>query len=329
MGDDRLSEHPKPMELLNICLRDDLQPSLGVHSRGMPETSWEHTWTSAPPDPMRPGTPLRGSSAEPMGMVASPSQGDPRQSQGTSTQVVFWAGILQAQMCVLDLEEELEKTEGLRAGLRSCLPMAPVDPRPFSCSPTSPQDLGLCPGPPVGEASGEDSSGPEGEDQDLVWPGKETPASSLEWDAEEESVFFDNPLFLESPCSDSAPGARFSWGPPDTCVAMRPDSPHTLEPPVQVPGSRAPWWLGEDLDGGDSMADSSGHTTPPFPVPTYKSHSWDTVDTTDQAPTALPGQRNNEVSQAWEPTQGCVWGYGRLGLTLHSEVTGTRTLFRC
>lgn len=298
MGDDRLSEHPKPMGLLNICLRDDLQPSLGVHPRGMPEPSWEHTWASAPPDPTRPGTPPRGSSAEPMGLVAGPSQGDPRQSQGTSTQVVFWAGILQAQMCVLDLEEELEKTEGLRAGLRSCLPMAPADLCPFSCSPTSPQDLDLCPGPPVEEASGEDSSGPEGEDQDLVWPGEGTVGSSLEWDAEEESVFFDNPLFLESPCSDSALGARFSWGPPDTCMAMRPDSPHTLEPPVLVPGSGAPWWLGEDPDGGDSMADSSGHTTPPFPVPTYKSHSWDMVDTTDQAPTAPPGRRNSETTLA-------------------------------
>ncbi|KAM5253695.1 PH and SEC7 domain-containing protein 4 isoform 11-T27 [Hipposideros larvatus] len=245
MGDDRLSEHPKPMGLLNICLRDDLQPSLGVHPRGMPEPSWEHTWASAPPDPTRPGTPPRGSSAEPMGLVAGPSQGDPRQSQGTSTQVVFWAGILQAQMCVLDLEEELEKTEGLRAGLRSCLPMAPADLCPFSCSPTSPQDLDLCPGPPVEEASGEDSSGPE-----------------------------------------------------DTCMAMRPDSPHTLEPPVLVPGSGAPWWLGEDPDGGDSMADSSGHTTPPFPVPTYKSHSWDMVDTTDQAPTAPPGRRNSETTLA-------------------------------
>lgn len=317
MGDDRLSEHPKPVGLCNTYLGDDLQPPLGVHPRGMPEPSWEHTWVSAPIDPMRPGTPPRGSSAEPMDLGAGPPQGVPRQSQGTSTQVVFWAGILQAQMCVLDLEEELEKTEGLRAGLRSCLPMVPADVPPFSSSPVNPRDLGLRPSPPVEEASGEDSSGPEGEDQDLVWPGEGTPGSSLEWGAEEESVFFDNPLFLESPCSDTAPGACFSWGTLDTCFAVGPDSPHTLEPPVLVPGGGASWVLGEDPDGGDSMADSSGHTTPPFPVPTYKSHSWAAVDTTDQAPTAPPGWADSEVSQIWEPMQGCAWGHGRQGLALY------------
>ncbi|XP_032956784.1 PH and SEC7 domain-containing protein 4 isoform X6 [Rhinolophus ferrumequinum] len=308
MGDDRLSEHPKPMGLLNICLEDDVQHPPGVHPKGTPEPSWEHTWASAPADLTRPGAPPSGSNAEPMDLGASPSLGDPRQNQGTSTQVVFWAGILQAQMCVLDLEEELEKTEGLRAGLRSCLPMAPADLPPFSCSHASPRDLGLLPSPPVEEVSGEDSSGPDGEDQDLVWPGKGMPGSSLEWGAEEESVFFDNPLFLESPCSDSASGARFSWGTPDACAAMGLDNPHTLEPPVLAPGDGAPWGLGEDPDGGESIADSSGHTTPPFSVPTYRSHSWAVVDTTDQAPTAPPGDSEALPSAVgWHTEQGPSW----------------------
>ncbi|XP_032956781.1 PH and SEC7 domain-containing protein 4 isoform X3 [Rhinolophus ferrumequinum] len=318
MGDDRLSEHPKPMGLLNICLEDDVQHPPGVHPKGTPEPSWEHTWASAPADLTRPGAPPSGSNAEPMDLGASPSLGDPRQNQGTSTQVVFWAGILQAQMCVLDLEEELEKTEGLRAGLRSCLPMAPADLPPFSCSHASPRDLGLLPSPPVEEVSGEDSSGPDGEDQDLVWPGKGMPGSSLEWGAEEESVFFDNPLFLESPCSDSASGARFSWGTPDACAAMGLDNPHTLEPPVLAPGDGAPWGLGEDPDGGESIADSSGHTTPPFSVPTYRSHSWAVVDTTDQAPTAPPGDSETPLADGLNPAvshvdKASIWEKGPVG----------------
>lgn len=246
---------------------------------------------------------------EPLGPGAGPSQGGPRQNQSTSTQVVFWAGILQAQMCVLDLEEELEKTEGLRAELRSCLPTAPADLPPFSCSLASPRDSGLLSGPPVEEASGEDSSGPEGEDQDPVWLGEGTPVSSLDWGAEEERLFFNNPLFLESPCSDSASGPRFSWGVPDP-ADVRPDSPQTLEPPV--PGRGEPWGQDDDPDSGDSTSDSSGHTTPPFPVPAYKPHSWAVVDATPRTPAAPPGWGNSEVSGALETNPGeCGRGHGR------------------
>lgn len=300
MGDDRLSEPPKPMGLLNIYLGDDLQLPPGVHSRGPPEPPQEHTWASDPSGPTSADASPRGPSMEPTSPEAGPSQGAPRQSQSTSTQVVFWAGILQAQMCVLDLEEELEKTEGLRAELRSCLPTAPADLPPF-CSLASPRDSGLHPGPPVEEASGEDSSGPEGEDQDPAWLGEGTPVSSLDWGAEEESLFFDNPLFLESPCSDSASEPRFSWGLPDS-ADVRPDSPQTLEPPV--PGCGVPWGQGNDPDSGDSTSDSSGHATPPFPVPAYKPHAWALVDAARRTPAAPPGWGSSEVSGALETGPG-------------------------
>lgn len=306
MGDDRLSEHPGPVEFLNIYLGDNLQPHPGeppsepCSCPAPPAPFREQTGASDPSDSTgRRDAPPRGSSAEPGGL------GSPRQSHSTSTQVVFWAGILQAQMCVLDLEEELEKTEGLRAELRSCIPKAPADLAPLSSGPARPRDSGLQPSLPVEEASGRGSSRPEGEDQVPASPGKGTPSSSPEWGAEEESLFFDNPLFLESPCSDtSAPGVRFTWGYPDSCADVRPESPQTVEPPLPTDGG--PWEPGDEPDCGDSLAGSGGCITPPFPVPAYKPHSlsWATpdTDTVDQAPTAPPGWGQSEVSWALEPT---------------------------
>ncbi|KAK2502952.1 hypothetical protein MC885_012957 [Smutsia gigantea] len=302
MGDDRPSEHPKPVEFLNICLGDNLLTPPGAPCRevcGLPKPCREKTWASGPPDSTRQDAPPGGSSAEPARLGSGSSQGGPRQSQSSSTQVAFWAGILQAQMCVLDLEEELEKTEGLRAQLRCCLPTAPADLTTFHSSPAGLEDLGLHPSAPEREASGEDSSGPEGESQNPVWLRKGVPDSSPEWGAEEESVFFDNPLFLESPCSDaSCSGAHFSWGFPDSLADVRtgPQSPQTLEPPV--PGGRVPWELGNELDLGDSTAGSSGHTTPPFPMPVYKPHSLSgaQVDATKGAPAALSGRGEHQPS---------------------------------
>lgn len=283
-----------------------------------PEPFREQTWApdSSDSTQRRDASP-RGSSTEPEGLGSGSSQGDPRQSHSSSTQVMFWAGILQAQMCVLDLEEELEKTEGLRAELRSCIPKAPADLPPFSSSLASPLDSGLHPGPPMEEALGEDSNRPEEENQARVSTREGTPSSSPEWGAEEESVFFDNPLFLESPCSDtSAPQARFSWGYPDSCADMRPESPQILEPPFLT--GRVPWGLGDEPDSGESMADSSGHTTPPFPVPTYKSHSssWAAPDTTHQASTAPPSWGESEVS----------WALGTDPEVVHGDTEGQALL---
>ncbi|XP_054431517.1 PH and SEC7 domain-containing protein 4 [Pteronotus mesoamericanus] len=315
MGDERLSEHPEPMEVLNTYLGDNLQPHPGVHPRETsshldpPKPLPEQPWPSDPPDSMRQDAAPPGPGAEPQGLGSPSPQRGPQQSQSTSTQVVFWAGILQAQMCVLDLEEELEKTEELRAGLRSCIPRAPADCPPFSSSLASPLDSGLHPSPPTQEASGEDCHRPEGENQASGRPGKETPGSSPEWGAEEESTFFDNPLFLGSPCSDTgAPRKHFSWRCPDSCADGKPESPQTLEPPL--PGGRVPGGLGDEPDSGDSMDDSSGHTTPPFPVPTYKPHSSSraALDTTHPAPAAPPGLGESEASLATslDPAACCV-----------------------
>nr|XP_023412783.1 PH and SEC7 domain-containing protein 4 [Loxodonta africana]XP_023412784.1 PH and SEC7 domain-containing protein 4 [Loxodonta africana]XP_023412785.1 PH and SEC7 domain-containing protein 4 [Loxodonta africana]XP_023412786.1 PH and SEC7 domain-containing protein 4 [Loxodonta africana] len=322
MGDDRLSDHTTSTEFHNIYSGDDLQPSPGVPLRELssqPESSGpcgEQIWAFEPSDSRGQDAP-RGPDAQPMHLESCSSQGEyrqrttppgspgdshplgsPQQSQSTSAQVMFWAGILQAQMCVLDLEEELEKTEGLRAELRCCLPTAPVDLPPFPSSAASPQDSGLHPrSPPMEEDLGEDSSGPQGESRG--WSREGTPGSSPEWGTEEESLFFDNPLFLESPCSEtSSSRERFSWEFPDTLVDERtgPGSPQTQETPLA--GGGVPWQLGSEPDLGDGTDDSSGHTTPPFPVPIYKVHSlfWATGDATEGAPAALLGQAESENS---------------------------------
>uniref|UniRef100_A0ABI7W1C0 Pleckstrin and Sec7 domain containing 4 n=1 Tax=Felis catus TaxID=9685 RepID=A0ABI7W1C0_FELCA len=343
MGDDSLSEHPKPMEFLSLSLGDDLRPCPGADLRETcghpdpPEPCAEQTWSSEPPDSTKPDAPPGASGAEPVHLGSGSSQGgprhkaappgsprsshplgSPRQSQSTSTQVMFWAGILQAQMCVLDLEEELEKTEGLRAELRCCIPTAPVELPAFPSSPAGPRGSGLHPSLPTEEASGRDSSGPEGENPKPVWPREERPDSSPEWGAEEESVFFDNPLFLESPCSDtSASGAGFSWGFSDSRTDGRPEPqyPQTLEPPL--PEGGVPWELGSEPDLGVGTADRSGHTTPPFPVPTYKPHffSWAVADTTEGTPEAPSGCGESEAlpsPEGWQTEEGPSWPRGPL-----------------
>ncbi|KAL0620092.1 PH and SEC7 domain-containing protein 4 [Plecturocebus cupreus] len=319
MGDYGLSDHSQSMEILNLYLGDNVQPHPGECPRetcghqDLPEPCGEQTWAAKTPESTRQDAPPWGSDVELTDLggcsaqgehrqsAASPGSpgnshllGSPQQNRSTSTQVVFWAGILQAQMCVLDLEEELEKTEGLKAGLRCCLPSPPAD---------LPRDTGLHSSPPEEEDSGEDSSEPEGEGQ--AWLRERTPDSSPQWGAEEDSMFFSNPLFLESPCSEnSASGERLSWGASDfhAGVRMGPESPVTLEPPV--PGDMVLWELGSEPDLGDSAA-TSGCRTPPFPAPVYKPHSicWASVTAAEGAPAAPPAQGQGEAPPSPEGWQ--------------------------
>uniref|UniRef100_A0A8C6W5K2 PH and SEC7 domain-containing protein 4 n=1 Tax=Nannospalax galili TaxID=1026970 RepID=A0A8C6W5K2_NANGA len=312
MGDNRPSD-PLSMEFLNNYLGDNLQSCPGACPRemcgnqGSPEPCQGHTRAFDPPETTKPDAYHHGGSGvEPVHLGSCPFQEEPRQTpassgtlgdncplgsppqnQSSSTQVVFWAGILQAQMCVLDLEEELEKTEGLRAGLRCCLPSPPKDfPGGVSLSSSLPKE---------DEDSGDDGSGPEGENQ--TWPRGETPGSSPEWGAEEESIFFDNPLFLESPCSDtSAGGECFSWGFSDSHPDMRywPDSRQTLESPL--PEGTGLWELGREPDVESDTSDHGGCATPPFPVPSYKTHPCWASEATEGPPTTPPAQEEGEAS---------------------------------
>lgn len=296
------------MEFLNICLEDNLQPCpeaypSEIHGHpGPSEPCQEHTWPFDPPESARPDAHHGNSGVEPThlgncleqgeakqapaslrSLEENSSLGSPQQNQSSSTQVVFWAGILQAQMCVLDLEEELEKTEGLRAGLRCCIPPPSKD---FL------GDVGLSPSQPKeDEDSEDDSSGPEEENQ--TWPREKIPGSSPEWGAEEDSIFFDNPLFLESPCSDtSTEGECFSWGYPNSHPDMKTwhQSSQTLDSPLQE-GSGFQR-QGNELDLGSNTADYGGYSTPPFPVPSYKMHPCLTLGSTEGTHTVPPDQEN-------------------------------------
>ncbi|XP_048208343.1 PH and SEC7 domain-containing protein 4 [Perognathus longimembris pacificus] len=295
MGDRRVSGQPQPADLLNTCSGDDLQPCPGACPRdpgshpGPPEPHGQRTWPLGPPESAGPGAPHGGSGVEssssrgePLG-CSRPRGCAPQGRSSSSTQVVFWAGILQAQMCVLDLEEELEKTEGLRAELRCCLPPPP------------PQlHAGLSALPPAEEDFREESS--ESEEENQAWPGADTPGSSLEWGAEEESVFFDNPLFLESPRPDtSAAGDCSAWGLPDSQASVRawPTDPHT--PPSPPPGRAVSPEPGSGPRVESSSTSSSGRSTPPFPVPSYKSHPfcWAAQAPTGGASAASSGEEED------------------------------------
>lgn len=301
-----MGDHLRPMECLNICLEDNLQPCpeaypSEIHGHpGPSEPCQEHTCPFDPPESARPDAPhgnygvesthlenclvqvqARQASASLRSLEDNSSLGSPQQNQSSSTQVVFWAGILQAQMCVLDLEEELEKTEGLRAELRCCIPPPSKDLL---------GDEGLSPSrPEEDEDSGDDSSGPEEENQ--TWPREKIPGSSLEWGAEEDSIFFDNPLFLESPCSDtSTEGECFSWGYPNSHPDMKTwhQSPQTLDSPLQK--GTGLWRQENELDLGSDTADHGGCSTPPFPVPSYKMHPCLALGSTEGDPTVPPDQ---------------------------------------
>lgn len=309
MGDNRPSDHPTPREFLNIRLEDNLQPYPGTcpdEIRGHPgpsEPCQEQSWPFDPPESTRRDAHLGSSDAEPARLGSYSFQGEtrqtpaspqptgdscssesPQQNQSSSAQVVFWAGILQAQMCVLDLEEELEKTEGLRAELRCCIPPPSKD---FL------GDVGLSPSlPKKDEDSGDDGGEPEEENK--AWPRGQTPGSSPEWGAEEDSIFFDNPLFLESPESDtSTEGECFSWGYPDSHPEMKSHSPQALDSSLQE--GTGLWRPESELDLGSNTADHSGCATPPFPVPSYKLHPCLALGSTEGAPTVPPDQEG-EVS---------------------------------
>ncbi|KAM6202371.1 PH and SEC7 domain-containing protein 4 [Rhynchocyon petersi] len=327
MGDDRISDHPKSTEFLHLYLGDNLQPSPGVslEPAGQPESHGlcpEQTWAFDVPESGKQDTPTllesepslldtwsfqgghQQRTTPPRSPGDSHSLGSPQPNQNSSAQVMFWAGILQAQMCVLDLEEELEKTEGLRAELRCCVPISPVDLPTFPTNPASPKDSGCQSRSPLTEKdAGEDSSESEGES--TTWPRERTPSSSLEWDAE-ESLFFNNPLFVESPCSEtSASGECFSWITPDILEDER-TRPETLEaqraPP---PAGGVPREPRRELDLRENTDDSSGHTTPPFPVPVYRVHSlsWATEGATEGACAGLLGQAASEIMPCPEGCQ--------------------------
>ncbi|XP_044515279.1 PH and SEC7 domain-containing protein 4 [Gracilinanus agilis] len=203
-------------------------------------------------------------------------EGNLRDSQNNSTQVTFWAGILQAQMCVLDLEEELEKTDVFREELRRCIP-SPMELPNFSPSGQASQDQGTGPRSlHMADDSSQDSSGPEEDQREIQ---QEDPLGSpVEWGEEEESLFFDNPLFLESPTSVTGAPEESSWSLPvsdgeERTEHCRFESETQWTQRSLLEGRGGSW---DPENEPESVADPDRETDPLHPVPTYKLHyqSW-------------------------------------------------------
>ncbi|KAM9061810.1 PH and SEC7 domain-containing protein 4 [Sarcophilus harrisii] len=210
----------------------------------------------------------------------SPSSPRERLRSGNnSTQVMFWAGILQAQMCVLDLEEELEKTDVFREELRRCIP-SPMELPNFSPSGRDSQDHSAGPrSSHVADDSEEDSGGPEEEYR--TSPRDDPLSSPVEWGEEEESLFFDNPLFLESPTSVTSTPDENSWSFPvphgeerTEQGSLEPET-HWTQRPLLEEGDSS-WTLENKPNSVTEASDPDRETDSLYPVPTYKLHyqSW-------------------------------------------------------
>ncbi|XP_074054183.1 PH and SEC7 domain-containing protein 4 [Macrotis lagotis] len=202
-----------------------------------------------------------------------------RESQNNSTQVKFWAGILQAQMCVLDLEEELEKTDVFREELRRCVP-SPMKLPDFSPRGQESQDQDIGPRlSHIADDSEEDCN--ELEKGHRESPQDECLSSPVEWGEEEESLFFDNPLFLESPTSVTSVPEEVSWSFP---VSYGEERTEQGRPEIKTK------WIHRSLDKEEESScdqenrpdsvfgipDNGRETDPFYSVPTYKLHyqSW-------------------------------------------------------
>ncbi|XP_072492890.1 PH and SEC7 domain-containing protein 4 [Notamacropus eugenii] len=230
-----------------------------------------------------------------------------RDSQNNSTQVMFWAGILQAQMCVLDLEEELEKTDVFREELRRCIP-SPVELPRFSPHGQDSQDQGISSRSlHMAADSEEDSSGPEEEPREVSQI--EPLSSPVEWGEEEESLFFDNPIFLESPTSVTSAHDEPFWSFPVSDGEERTEQ-GSLQPETQwtqrslLEEGRGSWSLENKPESVVEVADPSRETDLLYPVPTYKLHyqSWVKQDCPKlPTPVSIPVEETLSVQDSHTP----------------------------
>ncbi|XP_027701530.1 PH and SEC7 domain-containing protein 4 [Vombatus ursinus] len=278
-----LPSHPQSMGYHLPHLGENLQPVSGEPPRGVyepaevPGPCMDQTWVFGPANQ---DVSSANNSPQMLPLAehylrsnrdASPSsprerRHSGRDSQNNSTQVMFWAGILQAQMCVLDLEEELEKTDVFREELRRCIP-SPIEPPSFSPRGQNSQDQGI--------DSGEDSSGPEEEPREF--PQDQPLSSPVEWGEEEESLFFDNPLFLESPTSVTSAHEEPCWSFAVLEGEERSEQ-ERFEPEIQwtqtslLKGEEDSRNLENKPESVAGVADPDREPDPLYPVPTYKLH---------------------------------------------------------
>uniref|UniRef100_F6TUY9 PH and SEC7 domain-containing protein 4 n=1 Tax=Monodelphis domestica TaxID=13616 RepID=F6TUY9_MONDO len=276
-----IPKYPEAMGYHLTHIGENLQQAPGDPPRGVyepPEVPVDQTWVVDPQCLANQDVP-RILNASPDSLREHLHSKNLRDSQNNSTQVTFWAGILQAQMCVLDLEEELEKTDVFREELRRCIP-SPMELPNFSPSGQASQDQSTGPRSLyMVDNSSQDSSGPEEDQREIQ---QDDPLGSpVEWGEEEESLFFDNPLFLESPTSVTGAPEESSWSLPvsdgeERTEHCRFESETQWSQRSLLEGRGGSWDPENKPESVVGVADPGKETDPLYLVPTYKLHyqSW-------------------------------------------------------
>ncbi|EMP26279.1 PH and SEC7 domain-containing protein 4 [Chelonia mydas] len=190
------------------------------------------------------------------------------EEKNDAAQALFWAGILQAQLCVLDLQGELEKQEEPVAELSSWS-RGPEDAQ--SCAPTA-QGLPISWEPLDERATGASDS----DDGQEAGPGRqeEESLSSEEEEGEEEEeqcLFYNNPLFQESlgPTGPSPSDGPALWSTAEGYHAGSSDETYRAPQDEPVSGSQREEVLWCPLAEAD---EPGAEDEVPCDVPAYTMH---------------------------------------------------------
>ncbi|CAM4685490.1 unnamed protein product [Lepidochelys olivacea] len=187
------------------------------------------------------------------------------EEKNDAAQALFWAGILQAQLCVLDLQGELEKQEEPVAELSSWS-QGPENAQ--RCSPTA-QGLPIS-WEPLDERATAASDSDDGQE---AGPGRqeEESLSSEEEEEEEQCLFYNNPLFQESPCptGPSPSDGPALWSTAEGYHAGSSDETHRAPQDEPVSGSQREEVLWCPLAEAD---EPGAEDEVPCDVPAYTIH---------------------------------------------------------
>ncbi|XP_030057563.1 PH and SEC7 domain-containing protein 4 [Microcaecilia unicolor] len=148
-----------------------------------------------PPKVEEPGT----SHDQPQGAHGEPTKIDnsenPKMGKHESAQEMFWAGILQAQLCMLDLQDEIDKQGDLKEPSRNLFQNLEEIPKSVPAVTDFRIDKNALLIEEEDEVADENNDDDDEEsDEERQRDNEDTPSES---DIEEECLFFNNPLFQE------------------------------------------------------------------------------------------------------------------------------------
>ncbi|CAM2108691.1 unnamed protein product [Caretta caretta] len=186
--------------------------------------------------------------------------------ENDAAQALFWAGILQAQLCVLDLQGELEKQEEPVAELSSWS-RGPENAQ--RCAPTA-QGLPIS-WEPLDERAATASDSDDGQEAGPGRQEEESLSSEEEEEEEEQCLFYNNPLFQESPCptGPSPSDSPALWSTAEGYHAGSSDETHRAPQDEPVSGSQREEVLWCPLAEAD---EPGAEDEVPCDVPAYTTH---------------------------------------------------------